>query len=98
MQNIELQNLIFALLNFALALIPSFLSMPPFFHFEMEICTLYHCVLEVYNLFFFFLIFYRGSEVSLSLRETSDFNFWAISELFRQWDCLVYLGDRLNGF
>jgi hypothetical protein len=50
MQDMELQALVFALLDFGLALVPSLLSMPPSLPFGMEMFTLCHCIVEAYNL------------------------------------------------
>jgi hypothetical protein len=39
----------FVLLSFILALVQSFLSIPPFSLFEIRMPTLCHCVLKIYN-------------------------------------------------
>jgi hypothetical protein len=50
----KLQDLVFALLDFGLALVPSIHSMPPFLPFGMGMFTLCHCRLEARKLMFYF--------------------------------------------
>lgn len=50
--NVELQDLVFALLGFVLALVQYFSTLPPFFPFGMVLTTLFYYVLEVSNLLF----------------------------------------------
>jgi hypothetical protein len=45
--NMELQDLVFALLSFSLAFVPFLLSMPRFFSFEMRMFPLFHSILKV---------------------------------------------------
>jgi hypothetical protein len=44
---IKIQDLVFVLLGFGLALLPSLLSIPLFFPFGMGMLALYHCMLEL---------------------------------------------------
>lgn len=52
--NVELQDLLFALLGFGLALVQYFSALPPFFPFGMVLTILFYYVLEVSNLLFGF--------------------------------------------
>lgn len=47
MVDMKLQDLMFALPSFGLASFWSFFAMPPFLPFEMRLCVLCHCMLEV---------------------------------------------------
>jgi hypothetical protein len=58
----ELQNLMFALLGFSLALVGSFLAVP-LFSFEMGLLTLCHYTLDICKSF----SFYRGSQLRVCL-------------------------------
>jgi hypothetical protein len=61
MLGMELHNLMFELLCFNLALVCLFLSISQFFPFVMGMFTLYHCVLEVSNIHFYFIQAQRKS-------------------------------------
>jgi hypothetical protein len=64
MADVELLNLMFALLGFSLVLVPFILSMSLFLPLGMGISILCPCVLEVCNFSFWF---YRGSELKVYL-------------------------------
>jgi hypothetical protein len=59
MLDLELWGLMFALLSFGLALIPSFLVLSLFLPFGMGMFILYHSVLRACN----FIFFDRGSQI-----------------------------------
>jgi hypothetical protein len=71
MPDMELQDLMFALLSFYLTLAQFLGFMPSFFPFRMGMFILYHYILEACNLYPF--NFYRGSQVRACFESPRNF-------------------------
>lgn len=81
--NVELQDLVFALLGFGLALVQCFSMVPPFFPFGMVLSILFYYVLEVCDLLF---VFPKNYKITLSLNRLLTFKqCWDCDTVLRLW-------------
>jgi hypothetical protein len=80
--DVALQNVMLALLGFGLALVTSFLAMPPFLPFGMGMLTLCYWILKVYDVPFDFTGLIAKSLPWVS-EKTGNSGFWTRSELLR---------------